>query len=296
MATFKQMEAFHWTAKLGSISAAAERLGTTQSTLSKRIHELETALSAELFDRSKRAVRLTLKGHALLDVARESLMLQARISEVVSDRSQFSGTFRFGVTELVAVTSLPTLVTKIIGKYPKLILEPQIGATIDLYDKLLEHQIDLVIGPRPPESSKLVSRPVRRLDLAWMCRPSLYPGDAVLPLSQICNYPILALSERSRVEQSMMKWLESNGVVLNRIIRCNSIFALAELAAAGVGIAYLARQYFAPRSHPRRLKIIRTSPTLPKMEYCAVYRADEASPLSAAIAEMVDQGLSFKMK
>ncbi|HVL09263.1 MAG TPA: LysR family transcriptional regulator, partial [Burkholderiaceae bacterium] len=57
--TLQQLETFFWTVTLGSFAAAAERLYTTQSTVSMRVRELERNLGVELFDRSLRSARLT---------------------------------------------------------------------------------------------------------------------------------------------------------------------------------------------------------------------------------------------
>jgi DNA-binding transcriptional LysR family regulator len=50
--TLKELEAFHLAATLGSFALAAQRAHITQSSLSKRIAELESWAGAELFDRS----------------------------------------------------------------------------------------------------------------------------------------------------------------------------------------------------------------------------------------------------
>ena len=57
--TLKQLKAFYWAATLGSFAIAADRLAISQSSLSKRIAELELALGAELFDRSTRRAIVT---------------------------------------------------------------------------------------------------------------------------------------------------------------------------------------------------------------------------------------------
>lgn len=59
MLTFKQMEALYWIVQLGSFDAAATRLNTTQSAISKRIQELERAFDLTVFDRAHRSARLT---------------------------------------------------------------------------------------------------------------------------------------------------------------------------------------------------------------------------------------------
>ena len=57
---FKKLETFYWAAKLGSFTAAAERMNATQSTVSMRIQELERELAVVLFDRSQRKARVTI--------------------------------------------------------------------------------------------------------------------------------------------------------------------------------------------------------------------------------------------
>lgn len=286
MVTFKQMEAFYWAAKLGSISAAAGKLGTTQSTLSKRIREMEESLKTAVFDRSKRAIQLTMKGQALFGISEETLALQARIHEAVEERSSFKGTFRFGVTELIALTSLPTLVGEILKNYPKIVLQPEVGLSLDLYQMLHERIIDLAIGPKPPAHMGFAAVPIRPVEAAWMCSPALHPDNSVIPLDQIGRYPILAQTDRSGSQHLLLHWLRENGVALKRVIACNSFFALAELAAAGFGVARQPKKYFSADIRKGRLKIIRTVPPLPKMQYYAAYRSDDVSPLSAIIAQM----------
>lgn len=63
---------------------AAERLAITQSPLSRIIRKLESELETPLFERTKRAVRLTAAGDALLPLARR-LLAQA---------DDFAGTVR----------------------------------------------------------------------------------------------------------------------------------------------------------------------------------------------------------
>ena len=60
--TLKQLEAFYWAASAASFLVAAQRLHVSQSTLSKRIAELESQLRAPLFDRSGHRARLSASG------------------------------------------------------------------------------------------------------------------------------------------------------------------------------------------------------------------------------------------
>src|SRR2546423_5021952 len=148
--SLKQIEAFYWTATLGGFNEAAHRLILAQSTISKRILELEDVITEPLFDRASYALRLTRAGEASLPIAAELLALETRFREVAGGSATFSGPFRFGVTELVALTWLPTLIVAMKRDFPNLIPEPEVAASIDLYDKLVANQLDLVIGLDPP--------------------------------------------------------------------------------------------------------------------------------------------------
>jgi DNA-binding transcriptional LysR family regulator len=95
--------AFAQAATLGSFSAAARRLGKSQSTVSSAIANLEIDLGVALFDRGSRTPRLTAPGQVLLGLAQDILAaadrldraaeqlaggLEARLSVVLSDTYQ----------------------------------------------------------------------------------------------------------------------------------------------------------------------------------------------------------------
>lgn len=64
MPSLKSLAAFEATVRLGSMTAAARELGTTQPAVSQRIRALEEQLGLPLFDRSTRRVRMTRDGEA----------------------------------------------------------------------------------------------------------------------------------------------------------------------------------------------------------------------------------------
>src|SRR4051794_27021676 len=124
--TFKQIEALHWIVKLGSFERAAAKLNTSQSTISKRVQELEASTGEVLFDRNQRSVRLTEKGEHLLALGREILALYERILDLKNEGERPAQRLRIGVTELSAITWLPRLVTELRQLFPTLIIEPEV--------------------------------------------------------------------------------------------------------------------------------------------------------------------------
>ncbi|XVV15569.1 LysR family transcriptional regulator [Actinoplanes sp. CA-131856] len=73
MVDLRHLSTFVAVAEEGSFSAAATRLRTAQSAVSRTIRDLERSLGKQLFDRSTHHVALTQAGHATLDSARAAL-------------------------------------------------------------------------------------------------------------------------------------------------------------------------------------------------------------------------------
>jgi DNA-binding transcriptional LysR family regulator len=294
--TVKQAEAFYWVAKLGSVIEASAHLNLAQSTLSKRISELEAIIGTSLFDRGNRAIVLTRTGENLIPIAGDLIRLEVRFRESAIGALAFSGPFRFGVTELVALTWLPKLIVAIKETYPDVIPEPEVDASVNLFSKLKDYRLDLVVGLDPPSEGGFSSVPLDSVALQWMCAPNFGPMDDVVPLREIATYPVLTQTEGSGLHRLVLDYASGSEVKLNRIVRCNSLTVLATLAAAGLGITVLNEHYFQPEIANGLLRVIRTSPELPPASYYASFRSDALDPLAHNVALLARACCDFSIR
>ncbi|BDB21536.1 LysR family transcriptional regulator [Pseudomonas sp. CYM-20-01] len=88
MASHEVLQAFVQAATQGSFSAAARKLGKSQSTVSAAVASLEIDLDVLLFDRSSRKPTLTPAGHVLLQRAEQVLEASSRLELAASQLSQ----------------------------------------------------------------------------------------------------------------------------------------------------------------------------------------------------------------
>ena len=142
----RQIETFYWAAKLGSFSAAADRLNATQSTVSMRIQDLERDFGLTLFDRGRRGARITATGREMMRYAEEVLRLSAEMRERLAGSGTMPGVLRIGVVEMISVTWLPRLVKAIHERYPKVALELDEALTQDLVEDLNQGNLDLILA------------------------------------------------------------------------------------------------------------------------------------------------------
>jgi DNA-binding transcriptional LysR family regulator len=297
MMTFKQLEAVYWIATLGSFSAAAQRLHTTQSALSKRVQELEAVFDIELFDRSLRAARLTEKGEEMFFLAKRLLEHRDEAVEQFSRPDVIERRVRIGVTEVTAMTWLHNLVAAIEQRYPKVVIEPDVDASLNLRDKVLADELDLIFVPdaftesftEPP----LRSIPIGEFSTAWMCKPGLLPDGKTFRLQELASHRLLVQGRKSSVGVVQDNWMRSLGVQPSNTIALNNLVALIGLAVSGLGIGCFPTQCLRPLIEQGALMIVPCDPQPPTIKYIAMVRGENRSKLVSSLAALAQECCHF---
>lgn len=138
----------------GSLTAAAQRLGRSQPTVSRQVQQLEEALAVPLFIRHARGLELTERGAALMAPAREILAsVDGFFRRAGGMTREVSGSVRLSATEPVAVQILPDCLAALRQKYP--------GLTIELVvdnrpSDLLRREADIAVRLFQPKQLDLV--------------------------------------------------------------------------------------------------------------------------------------------
>ncbi|MDQ0302463.1 LysR family transcriptional regulator [Ancylobacter polymorphus] len=119
----------HWrfilaAAEEGSFRRAADRLGVQQSTLSRRIRDIEDAIGATLFARSHAGVRPTFAGRRLLGPARE-ILAQASQAALAVERAGTAqdGVLRIGLPPITSGAGLTQLLRRVLHVCPNIRVE-----------------------------------------------------------------------------------------------------------------------------------------------------------------------------
>ena len=292
--TLKQLETFYWVCRLGGFAAAAKHLHSMQSAVSMRIQDLESSLGVPLFDRSQRSARLTAKGQELVKYAEQLMTVATEIRHRIGDPRVLWGTVRLGVTELVAVTWLPKLVTAINENYPGIVLELDVDLTLNQLQKLQDGDIDVAVLPGPIAEPGFANASLGSVEFAWMASPKLGVPRKRLSPRDLHAWPLLTLTRESNLHKLLGTWFEQNGATARRVDVCNSIGVLAALTMAGLGVSFLPRAHFAGEIESGRLQVLDLTPKLPDLEYFAVFEKRQTQPLSQTIAQLAQQCSSFR--
>lgn len=292
--TFKQLEAFYFATTLTSFSAAALRLHTTQSAISKRVAELENDIGERLLHRMPQGLLPTPAGHRLLPLAEETLRLRLRIETEVRPLHGLRGTFRVGTTELIALTWLTTLIQSLRADHPELVLEPVVDAGLHLFEDLKGNRIDLALLPGTFWGDGYRTVEVGSVEDIWMASPALDLPERPLDPAEFGLYPVLEQSLGSAKNQFFEAWRAQHGFRFNKVFATNSLTVLRELTIAGLGISQLALEYFQDDIDAGLLRVVRSTPAPPRMVYSGVWRADRFSPALELIARRAAEVCDFR--
>jgi DNA-binding transcriptional LysR family regulator len=152
----RQLRAFLAIVRCGSLGLAAESLHITQPALSRIVRRLEEQLDVQLFERRTTGMELTPFGQALLPHATVlSEEAAVALEQIRSLRGLGHGTLRVGATGSVAVAVLPTVLERMLTRWPKLHVQITEGVEDALEVALNRNTIDVAISGPIPESEAI---------------------------------------------------------------------------------------------------------------------------------------------
>ncbi len=179
MDQFAALRALRGIVEAGSFTAAAERLGTTHSAMSRQLRQLEEHLQVRLLDRNSRRMSLTEAGSRYYH---EAVLLLDRL-ELADNRARAaqavpSGTVRLSVPQVVASQELPYWLPGFLEQHP------QVSIDLSADDQLVDvvgggFDLALRIAATLPDS-QLVARALATCERIMVVAPT-YQGRHGLP-------------------------------------------------------------------------------------------------------------------
>jgi DNA-binding transcriptional LysR family regulator len=148
-------------ARLGSFSAAADRLGYTQSAVSRQVAGAEQVVGRTLFVRHARGVRPTTAGRVVARRAEAVLIeLEAARQEIEDLGAEPAGRVRVGAFSTALAALVPRALNALAERRPQAEVIIREGSSEGLLGRVASRRLDLaVVTPpaRPPEDVRLTT-------------------------------------------------------------------------------------------------------------------------------------------
>lgn len=144
----KQLRAFCTTARLGSISKAAEKLYLSQPSVSLQIQALERELDTVLFERRGPSIRLTPEGRTLLEISQPLVQGIDSLSDTFTERSGNleQGELNIAAGESTILYILPAAIKEFSARHPGIRIKLHNVTGRDGMEMLRSDEADFAIG------------------------------------------------------------------------------------------------------------------------------------------------------
>lgn len=263
---------------LGTMTAAARELHTTQSALSHRLSEAERRLGARLFDRGRqRRLTPTRAGLVVHQTASRALADLERSEQLLlAERSGVTSVVRIAVGSYDCYHWYPSFHAASRRRAPEI----EVGLVVvgdSPGEALGAGKVDLVIAPGEPQGAVQMA-PVLTDELVlvtWPDHPLAVREHIVA--DDLVDATYLTYNSDPTPGFEYNRFLRSADAYPRSVTVVPQTSAIAELVAAGAGVSILSRWALAPMIESGRIVAVRCGTDGLSLDWNVVTRATDAS-------------------
>ncbi len=279
-----------WTARLGTVHAAARHLHLTQPAISHRIRDLEEELGIQLFERQNQRLLVTELGRNVLVYA-ERVLASAQDMARLDLRRTITGLVRMGVDESCAIIGMPQILKDIKDSYPALRVDLTVGGGAQLLQKINSHELDMALHTGQSSQPDVTSQFMGLTQHQWVAAHDLMMPEGDFLPAHALNHRIVCNAPPSTLHESASRWLASDGYSFEEYSSCNSLSLMVALVASGHAIAMLPASITRRQVAEKSLQILHARPVVPNVPYYFSYLAHHRSDTTARILDIVLRNL-----
>jgi LysR family transcriptional regulator, low CO2-responsive transcriptional regulator len=240
--TVTQLVAFLTVARRGSVTAAAEELVVTQPSVSAAISALQRELRVTLMERRGRNLCPTAAGAAYLPYAADVLGLLEQGARAAREAgADTQRTLRIGAVTTAGEHLVAPLLRTFREAYSDLEIALHVGNREEVFQRLVEHEVDVAITGRLPEGLRLHGRPFAPNEFVLITAPGdpLAKGRPVA-VEELGRRPWLLREPGSGTRTLCEEYLAGHDL-RPQVLTLGSNGAIKQAVALGLGVALQSR-------------------------------------------------------
>ena len=245
-----------------SFSAAARKLFVSQPALSAAVKKAEAELGLPIFDRTCTPLQLTDAGKAYIESAEQVFRIQRDLSRYCHDLAGLeSGTLSLGGTNFFASCFLPAMIQAFNQKYPQIQLTVTESDSADLYQKLSQDALDIIVDSGTCDAALYdivpfytdhlllavpVGNPIHsRFPACCLTRQDvidgrhLEPEVPIVPLPEFADVDFLLLGKGNDMYRRSRGLFQSAGITPRVRLYLNQLMTAFHMARQGLGATFL---------------------------------------------------------
>lgn len=279
---------FYYAAKYGSLTAAAAELSISQPAVSQALKQLEASLSAKLFVRASRGIRLTPEGKVLYEYVKkgyEQMLLGER--KLASMLQLEYGELKIGASDMTLKYYLLPLLQRYHEQFPGIKVTVTNAPTPETLELLGQGKIDFGVVSTPVTGEEeLRIKTVKEIEDVFVAgRKFIQYKNRMLDLGELEGLPIISLEGNTSTRRFMDDFLKKNGVELYPEFELATSDMIVQFALRNLGVGSVVRDFAEEYLEDGSLFELRFNKMIPKRQICVV--TGGADPVSRAAQEFL---------
>jgi DNA-binding transcriptional LysR family regulator len=177
------------------------------------------------------------------------------------------------------------LLERVSDAYPAINLELDVDISVNLAEKLKNHEIDIAFLMGGINQPGVINRDLCRYSLIWVASPQLNISDQAMSLAELATWPIVTYPRQSEPYIAIRSLVDPMNHS-TRIHSCSSLSTIIRMTVDGLGVSALPREILQRELDTGVLREFDVDANVPDLTFNAAYRAAPSSSVVHAIAEL----------
>lgn len=264
---FELYRIFYCVANNGNITKASEELNISQPAISKSIKNLEEQLGGQLFIRTKRGVILTEEGKEFYNYIKQAIEYINNAENKFTDLINLeTGSIKIGISTTLTKEFLLPYLEKFHSLYPKIDIQIATNLTSELFLKLKNGLIDIVILNLNEKNygNDIEIIKCRKINDCFVVNSNYKELlNKEISIKELNNYPLILQAKGSNTREFLDNFAKANNVILKPNIELASYTLVVEFAKIGWGIGYATKDYIKKQLNNKELFELKLKEKIP---------------------------------
>ncbi len=283
---------FNTVAKNGNLSGAAKELLISQPAVSRSLQKLEAGLSAKLFIRNSRGVRLTNEGEILYEHTKKAFDSIEHAEKAIKRINMLGlGYLRFGVSSCLCKLLFTPDLKGIVSAFPHLSLDISLKSSSDLFSSVENGDLDAAIVTKPASVHRLDYVETVRFNDIFVTSPeylmSLSEQGITDTGPSLLNKARLILPKKGNYTRDLYdKALTASSVTPASVVEVGAFDQVLDFAASGLGIAIIPKEFAEEKLKKGVLKDLKFPLSVPGHSAGIIY--DKTELQNSSVSQLID--------
>lgn len=262
-----------------SFTKAAQKLFTTQPSLSQQIKDLEQEVGVQLLDRSARQISLTQEGQAFLSYAQAALdNAHLAIAAARQVAQQKQNQIHIGFLNVAEIKLMPQLLAKLKQHMPSLQLHIQSLTCLEQIQALKNAELDLAFTRYQLDEAEYAHHLILQEPLYLVASQKLYPHQQPMSKKTLQRQTLILCEQTASpvLYEKIQQHFDFEQMQKQQLMWVTNVLQHINLINMGFGFSFLPE--YALKFLNQDIVTIKTEFALPQLALYANYRKDSANP------------------